>query len=107
MLASLLPFVKTLWLPVAAFLAGILNTIAGGGSFLSLPALISGTTLLGVGAVTAQATNTVALWPGQLTSLVAFRKQLRSYGWKLLPLAIASGAGGWVGGELLLRTGNQ
>src|SRR5579863_3803067 len=100
MLASLMPFIKDLWLPVASFLAGILNTIAGGGSFLSLPALISGTTIAGIGAVTAQATNTVALWPGQLTSLVAFRKQLREYGWKLLPLAIASGLGGWVGGYL-------
>src|ERR1700688_1500455 len=107
MAANLLPLVRYLWLPVASFLAGILNTIAGGGSFLSLPALISGTTIMGVGAVTAQATNTVALWPGQLTSLVAFRRQLRSYGWKLLPLALASGAGGWLGGFLLLRTGNQ
>lgn len=62
---------------------------------------------MGVGAVTAQATNTVALWPGQLTSLVAFRRQLRTYGWSLLPLAAASGLGGWLGGFLLLRTGNQ
>jgi uncharacterized membrane protein YfcA len=107
MAANLLPLVRYLWLPVASFLAGILNTIAGGGSFLSLPALISGTTIMGVGAVTAQATNTVALWPGQLTSLVAFRRQLRGYGWKLLPLAIASGLGGELGGLLLMRTGNR
>src|SRR5258708_26166431 len=104
---SFLSILKFLWLPVASFLAGILNTIAGGGSFLSLPALISGTTLVGVGAVTAQATNTVALWPGQLTSLVAFRRQLRTYGWKLLPLAIASGLGGELGGLLLMPTGNR
>lgn len=107
MAANLLPLVRYLWLPVASFLAGILNTIAGGGSFLSLPALISGTTIMGVGAVTAQATNTVALWPGQLTSLVAFRRQLRGYGWKLLPLAIAAGMGGELGGLLLMRTGNR
>ena len=107
MVSPLLPVLKFLWLPVASFLAGILNTIAGGGSFLSLPALISGTTIAGIGAVTAQTTNTVALWPGQLTSLVAFRKQLRAYGWKLVPLACASGFGGWLGGELLLHTGNQ
>jgi uncharacterized membrane protein YfcA len=69
-------FLHTLWLPFASFLAGVLNTIAGGGSFLSLPALLASTTAAGIGAVTAQATNTVALWPGQLTSLVAFRKQL-------------------------------
>ena len=96
-----------LWLLVASFFAGILNAIAGGGSFLSLPALIASTTAVGVGAVTAQATNTVALWPGQLTSLIAFRKNLREYGWKLLPLAAASGLGGLIGGWLLLKTGNK
>ncbi len=93
-----------LWLPVASFFAGVLNTIAGGGSFLSLPALIHATGALGIGAVTAQATNTVALWPGQLTSLVAFRKKLRAYGWSMLPLVVASGIGGWLGGWLLLTT---
>lgn len=90
-----------LWLPVASLFAGILNAIAGGGSFLSLPALIASSSAVGVGAVTAQATNTVALWPGQLTSLVAFRQLLREYGWKLLPISAASGVGGWLGGELL------
>lgn len=103
----LLPLFRIVWLPVASFLAGVLNTIAGGGSFLSLPALIASTSAVGVGAVTAQATNTVALWPGQLTSLVAFRNQLRGYGWSLLPLALAAGIGGWLGGFLLLKTGNH
>lgn len=100
-------FLHMLWLPVASFLAGVLNTIAGGGSFLSLPALIASTSAIGVGAVTAQATNTVALWPGQLTSLVAYRQLLRKYGWSLLPLSVASGLGGWMGGLLLLHTGNR
>ncbi len=100
------PFFRLAWLPIASFFAGVLNTIAGGGSFLSLPALIASTSVLGVGAVTAQATNTVALWPGQLSSLVAFRSQLRAYGWSLVPLSLASGVGGWLGGYLLLRTGN-
>src|ERR1700722_4631927 len=94
-------------LPVASFFAGVLNCIAGGGSFLSLPALLASTTAAGIGAVTAQATNTVALWPGQLTSLVAFRKQLQTYRWELLPLGIASGAGGAIGGWLLLQKGNK
>jgi uncharacterized membrane protein YfcA len=106
-MVSLFPFIRIIWLPVASFLAGVLNTIAGGGSFLSLPALIASSSAVGVGAVTAQATNTVALWPGQLTSLVAFRRQLRAYGWNLLPLALASGIGGWLGGYLLLKTGNR
>jgi uncharacterized protein len=103
----LLHLLRICWLPVASFFAGVLNTIAGGGSFLSLPALLASTTAAGIGAVTAQATNTVALWPGQLTSLVAFRKQLRTYRWELLPLAIASGVGGEIGGWLLLHTGNK
>ncbi len=102
-----LPFIHAIWLPTASFFAGVLNTIAGGGSFLSLPALIASTSVLGIGAVTAQATNTVALWPGQVTSLIAFRHHLRTYGWKLAPLAVASGIGGWIGGYLLLKTGNQ
>jgi uncharacterized protein len=96
-----------LWLPVASLFAGVLNAIAGGGSFLSLPALIASTSAIGVGAVTAQATNTVALWPGQLTSLIAFRQNLREYRKSLLPLAAASGVGGWFGGWLLLKTGNK
>lgn len=105
--AHLADALRWLWLPVASFLAGVLNTIAGGGSFLSLPALISASGAAGVGAVTAQATNTVALWPGQLTSLVAFRKRLGTYGWSMLPIGVASGLGGWIGGRLLLITSNQ
>jgi hypothetical protein len=107
MAAFFVPILQYLWLPVASFFAGVLNTVAGGGSFLSLPPLIAGTSVIGLGAVTAQTTNTVALWPGQLTSLVAFRQPLRAYGWKLLPLGVAAGVGGEIGGQLLLRTGNR
>ncbi len=85
----------------------MLNTVAGGGSFVSLPPLLASTTAIGVGAVTAQATNTVALWPGQLTSLIAYRQLLRQYGWSLVPISIASAAGGEIGGWLLLHTGNR
>jgi uncharacterized membrane protein YfcA len=107
MLDTLLQILHSLWLPVGSFLAGVLNSIAGGGSFLSLPALFASTAALGVGAVTVQATNTVALWPGQLSGLIAFRKELREYRWELLPLGAASGLGGWIGGLLLLKTGNR
>src|SRR5580700_4328457 len=107
MTTMLVHILRILWLPAASFFAGVLNTIAGGGSFLSLPALLASTTAAGVGAVSAQATNTVALWPGQLTSLVAFRKQLRTYRWELLPIGLAAGVGGLIGGWLLLHTGNK
>jgi hypothetical protein len=105
MVELILQLLHLSWLPAGSFLAGVLNSIAGGGSFLSLPALFA--SAVGVGAVAVQATNTVALWPGQLTGLIAFRKELREYGWELFPLAVASGAGGWIGGLLLLRTGNH
>ena len=106
MLPLFVPLIHYIWLPAASFLAGVLNTVAGGGSFLSLPALIASTSVIGVGAVTAQATNTVALWPGQLTSLVAFRGQLRTYGWNLVPLALVSG-GGRLGGRLPVAQDRQ
>ena len=61
------------WLVVASFLAGALNAIAGGGSFLSFPALLG----VGVLPIQANATNTVALWPGQFTSIAAYWQDLR------------------------------
>jgi uncharacterized membrane protein YfcA len=100
-------FLRIIWLPLASALAGVLNTVAGGGSFLSLPALFASTTTTGVGAVSVQATNTVALWPGQLSSLVPFRKQLLGHGWRLVPLALASGVGAEIGALLLLKTKNH
>src|ERR1700721_1590 len=75
-----------LWLAVAAFLAGVLNAVAGGGSFLLFPALL-GMRML---PVQANATNTVALWPGQLTSIWAYGGDIR----KNSNLAFARGWGG-------------
>ena len=92
------------WLPVASFLAGALNTVAGGGSFLSLPALLRVMKGTGVGSVGAQATNNVALWPGQLTSVYAYRDDLKNHTKRLFPLSIASFVGGLSGAWLLLIT---
>jgi uncharacterized membrane protein YfcA len=97
-------FVLPAWLPAASFLAGGLNTVAGGGSFLSLPALLQSMRSAGVSSVTAQATNNVALWPGQLTSLVAYREDLGRHLRRLLPLSVASLAGGLIGAGLLVIT---
>jgi uncharacterized membrane protein YfcA len=100
---------QLLWLPVASFLAGVLNTIAGGGSFLSLPALLQVMAMQGgkVGSVSAQATNNVALWPGQLTSVYAYRSDLKNHAKRLLPLSIAAFVGGLSGAWLLLITPNK
>ena len=107
MQTSFLHTLQFLWLPVASFLAGALNTVAGGGSFLSLPALLNAMKGSGVGSVSAQATNNVALWPGQLTSVFAYRDELKNNVKRLLPLSVASLIGGLAGAWLLLITSNK
>jgi len=91
----------SIWLLVASFLAGTLNAIAGGGSFLSFPALLG----MGVLPIQANATNTVALWPGQFTSIAGYREELRSSVRTLMPLSVAALIGGLLGAIVLLRTG--
>jgi uncharacterized membrane protein YfcA len=89
-----------LWLTVAAFLAGLLNAVAGGGSFLLFPAMLSMKML----PIQANATNTVALWPGQLTSVAAYRDDLRKNLRLALPMGLASLLGGALGAAVLLNT---
>ena len=89
-----------LWLTVAAFLAGVLNAVAGGGSFLSFPAMLSMKML----PVQANATNTVALWPGQLTSVAAYRDDIRKNMRLALPMGFAGLLGGSAGAVVLLNT---
>jgi len=93
-----LPHLRYAWLVAASMIAGVMNAMAGGGSFLSFPAMLG----MGVPPVQANATNTVALWPGQLTSLATLRGDLRR---DLLPtLATVSVLGGVTGAEVLLHT---
>ncbi len=92
---------RSSWLFVASFLAGALNAMAGGGSFLSFPALLG----VGVPPIQANATNTVALWPGQLTSIAAYWQDLKHNLNLLIPLSLAAALGGLAGGIVLLRTG--
>src|SRR5215471_6928001 len=87
------------WLVTASLIAGVMNAMAGGGSFLSFPAMLG----VGVLPIQANATNTVALWPGQLTSVAALRDHLRR---DLLPVVCgASILGGLSGAVVLLKTG--
>ncbi len=89
---------RYLWLVAASFVAGVMNAMAGGGSFISFPAMLA----MGVLPVEANATNTVALWPGQLTSLATLRGDLRR---DLLPPVAAAGLlGGVSGAVVLLKT---
>jgi uncharacterized membrane protein YfcA len=89
-----------LWLTVAAFIGGLLNAVAGGGSFLLFPAILG----MKVLPVQANATNTVALWPGQLTSVAAYREDVRRNLRVAIPMAIAGLLGGTAGAIVLLNT---
>lgn len=84
----------------AGMLASGLNSVAGGGSFISFPALL----VLGIPPVNANTTNTVALWPGSIASAGAYRRGYESNWRTLLPLVIVSLFGGIAGALLLLRT---
>jgi uncharacterized membrane protein YfcA len=84
----------------AAMLGGALNSVAGGGSFISFPALL----FTGVAPVVANATNTIALWPAGVAGAFTYRNDLRSPRRVLLALGAASLVGGTAGSLLLLRT---
>lgn len=85
----------------AAVIAGAINSVAGGGSFVSFPSLL----FAGIPPVNANATNTVALWPGQVASIGAYRKELQHLRWReIMPLLITGVVGGVVGAWVLLKT---
>lgn len=85
---------------VAAMFAGALNSIAGGGSFISFPTLL----FTGVPSIQANATNTVALWPASIAGAAAYRKELdtknRLQLWVFLAVSLI---GGLLGALLLLH----
>jgi len=95
-----LHFGQAIFLLLAAGIAGALNALAGGGSFVSFPALL----FLRIPPVEANATNTVALWPGLAASTVAYLKRLNAPLRVLVPLLVTSVAGGWAGALLLIKT---
>ena len=92
--------IHILALVVSAFGAGVMNAIAGGGTILTFPALV----LLGMPAITANATSTVALLPGAVASMAGYRQEVaQNRGW-LKTLFLPSLLGGTLGSVLLLRT---
>jgi uncharacterized protein len=91
---------QSLLLIGASALAGAINSVAGGGTLLTFPALLAAGQLSTV----ANATSTVALWPGQLSSLWALREEMRHYAKSILPLSIIGIAGGAAGAQLLVIT---
>ncbi len=84
----------------AAFAAGAINAIAGGGTLITFPVLI----WLGLDPKVANATSTVALWPGLFAGLFGYRKELENSGTILFRLGLTSLIAGGVGAWLLIRT---
>jgi uncharacterized protein len=96
--------VTLLLLIAAAFAAGVINSVAGGGSFLTFPSLV----FSGVTPVMANASNTVALVPGTAASVFAYRGDVQKLGEKHLKLwLVVSLFGGAVGAGLLLVTSDR
>jgi uncharacterized membrane protein YfcA len=84
-------------------LSGAVNSIAGGGTLLTFPALLG----LGVTPVSANATSTVALWPGSFASMLGYRQELRGAEQWALKLAVPSILGGLTGAALLMATTDE
>lgn len=87
-------------LSLAAAVAGAINSVAGGGSLISFPSLVA----FGQPAILANATNTAALWPGTLSSAVAYRRDTLFHRDLLLTLLVPSMVGGLLGAFVLVIT---
>jgi uncharacterized membrane protein YfcA len=88
---------------LAAAVGGAINSIAGGGTLLTFPTIVA----LGVTPLTANVTNTLALWPGTLGSAWGYRRHLGPVRPLVPGFSIASLVGGGLGGWLLLATGER
>ena len=89
---------------IAGFLAGVLNAVAGGGTFLSFPALV----WVGVPPISANATATFAALPGYISSAWAFRKDVKAQGpLSVREITLISILGGFLGAMLLLVTPSE
>jgi len=84
----------------AAFIGGLLNSVAGGGGFVCFPTLL----FTGVPPINANATNTVALWPGTVASVTAYRRSLLEARSMIVPLTLTGIAGALLGAIILLKT---
>jgi uncharacterized protein len=95
-----LDFTHSLVAFAAAFAAGLVNALAGGGTLITFPTMI----WLGLNSVTANATSTVALWPFNVGATIGYWKEVRSVDNRMHYLNIPSAAGGLAGAFLLRLT---
>jgi len=90
---------NTILLLVAGVLAGVMNAVAGGGTFLTFPALV----FIGIPSVAANQTSTIAVFPGQCASFWAYRKILAAQTRMIVVLGVTSLLGGAIGAIILLN----
>jgi uncharacterized membrane protein YfcA len=86
-----------------ALVAGVLNSIAGGGSLILFPTLVA----LGLGPVAANVTNSIAQWPGYLGGVAGFRTEYAGQHGRLLRFGLVAVLGGTAGSVLLLTTPSE
>ena len=92
--------IDLLTIALLSFVAAIGNAIAGGGTLLTFPALIG----LGIPPIVANATSTVALWPGSMSSMFGYRDALQDARPWAVAFAVPSVLGGALGAWLLIVT---
>jgi uncharacterized membrane protein YfcA len=87
---------------LAALLAGAINSVAGGGTLLTFPALLA----IGVPWVAANATSTVALVPGSLSGFLGYRSEMEGSRGDLLRMGLPSVVGGLLGAVFVVKAGD-
>jgi uncharacterized membrane protein YfcA len=86
-----------------AFLAGAINSVAGGGSLILFPTLVA----LGLPKIDANVTNSVAQWPGYIGGIFGFREELTGQRSRILRFSVVAVLGGLAGSIVLLTTSNK
>ncbi len=91
---------EAIFLPIAAFVAGAINAVAGGGTLLTFPSLLAA----GYSAKAANVTNTVAIWPGTAGGSFAYRRELAEQRGNIVALIGPTLVGSVIGSAILLST---
>ena len=86
-----------------AFVAGAINSVAGGGSLILFPTLVA----LGLPVKAANVTNSVAQWPGYIGGIFGFREELAGQRGRIIRLGVVAALGGLAGSIVLLTTSNK
>jgi uncharacterized membrane protein YfcA len=97
------PGIDLLLIAGVAFVAGVINSVAGGGSLILFPTLVA----LGMGTVEANVTNSIAQWPGYLGGVAGFRPEYAGQRGRLLRFGVVAVLGGTAGSVLLLTTPSE